>query len=75
MRQTFSTTPEATALVTRIGGQRREASVRSDDLKPSSRPRRLGRNRQMRERRTAQLLVTFGIVLACVELYVILHVL
>lgn len=27
--------------------------------------------RQMRERRTAQILMVFGIVLACVELYIV----
>ncbi|MBB3440219.1 hypothetical protein LVY75_17390 [Sinorhizobium sp. B11] len=37
------------------------------------RPHRITRgNRQMREKRTAQALMIFGIVLACVELYVIL---
>ena len=37
------------------------------------RPHRITRgNRQMREKRTAQALTIFGIVLACVELYVIL---
>lgn len=32
-------------------------------------------SRQMREKRTAQALVVFGVVLACVELYVVLGVL
>ena len=37
------------------------------------RPHRITRGkRQMREKRTAQALMVFGIVLACVELYVIL---
>jgi len=37
------------------------------------RPYRITRGkRQMREKRTAQALMIFGIVLACVELYVIL---
>lgn len=36
------------------------------------RPHKAMRNRQMRERRTALALMAFGIVLACVELYVIL---
>ena len=37
------------------------------------RPHRITRgNRQMREKRTAQALMIFGIVLACVEFYVIL---
>jgi hypothetical protein len=37
------------------------------------RPRRITRGkRQMREKRTAQALMAFGILLACVELYVIL---
>lgn len=36
------------------------------------RPRRADRNRQMREKRTAQALLVFGIVLACIELYVVL---
>jgi len=36
------------------------------------RPHRITRGkRQMREKRTAQALMVFGIVLACVELYVI----
>ena len=34
-------------------------------------PRRKTEVRQMRERRTAQILVVFGIVLACVELYIV----
>ncbi len=37
-----------------------------------ARPRRTTRTRQMRERRTAQALMIFGVVLAAVELYVIL---
>jgi len=36
------------------------------------RPRRGVHPRVMRERRTAQVLMVFGIILACVELYVIL---
>jgi hypothetical protein len=36
------------------------------------RPRRTTSTRQIRERRTAQALIVFGIVLACVEFYVIL---
>lgn len=36
------------------------------------RPRRGAHPRVMRERRTAQVLMVFGIILACVELYVIL---
>ncbi|MGO7382717.1 hypothetical protein ACCT20_05540 [Rhizobium ruizarguesonis] len=37
------------------------------------RPHRITRgNRQMREKRTAQALIVFGVVLACVELYVVL---
>ncbi|MET3854507.1 hypothetical protein [Rhizobium sp. OAE497] len=36
------------------------------------RPRRGATPRVMRERRTAQVLTVFGIILACVELYVIL---
>ncbi|SEI03796.1 hypothetical protein SAMN05216228_1019112 [Rhizobium tibeticum] len=39
---------------------------------PLTRPRRPAPKRQMRERRTAQALILFGIVLAVVELYVIL---
>jgi len=39
---------------------------------PLTRTRRLAPKRQMRERRTAQALILFGIVLAAVELYVIL---
>lgn len=39
---------------------------------PPTRVRRRAPKRQMRERRTAQALVLFGIVLAAVELYVIL---
>ncbi|MBB3539441.1 MULTISPECIES: hypothetical protein [unclassified Rhizobium] len=39
---------------------------------PIARPRRTTPKRQMRERRTAQALVLFGLVLAAVELYVIL---
>ncbi len=35
-------------------------------------PRRKTEVRQMRERRTAQILMVFGIVLACVELYVVI---
>ncbi|WP_156392929.1 hypothetical protein [Rhizobium sp. Root1220] len=38
----------------------------------ATRPRRIAPKRQMRERRTAQALIIFGIVLATVELYVIL---
>jgi hypothetical protein len=37
-----------------------------------ARPRKPMPRRQMRERRTAQALIIFGIVLATVELYVIL---
>ena len=37
-----------------------------------SRPRRPAPKRQMRERRTAQVLILFGIVLAAVEFYVVL---
>ncbi len=37
-----------------------------------ARPRRPMQRRQMREKRTAQALIVFGIVLATVELYVIL---
>jgi len=37
----------------------------------TARPRRIGRERAMRERRTAQVLMLFGVILACVELYVI----
>jgi len=36
------------------------------------RPRHGSAPRVMRERRTAQVLMVFGIILACVELYVIL---
>ena len=36
------------------------------------RPRRSATGRVMRERRTAQVLMVFGVILACVELYVIL---
>ncbi len=39
---------------------------------PIPRPRRQAIRRQMRERRTAQALILFGILLAAVELYVIL---
>lgn len=39
---------------------------------PIPRPRRRALKRQMRERRTAQALILFGIMLAVVELYVIL---
>ncbi|MBY5439213.1 hypothetical protein [Rhizobium leguminosarum] len=39
-------------------------------------PRRITRgSEQMREKRTAQALIVFGVVLACVELYVFLGVL
>ena len=38
---------------------------------PGPRPRVIGK-RQMRERRTAAMLITFGLVLAAVELYVII---
>ena len=49
--------------------------VMSSDFRPL-RPHRITRgSRQMRERRTAQALMVFGVVLACVELYVILGVL
>ncbi|MBX4971838.1 hypothetical protein [Rhizobium binae] len=37
------------------------------------RPHKIKRgSRQVRERRTAQALMVFGVVLACVELYVVL---
>ncbi len=40
------------------------------------RPHRITRgSKQMREKRTAQALLVFGVVLACVELYVIFGVL
>ena len=39
---------------------------------PIPRPRHPAPKRQMRERRTAQALILFGVVLAAVELYVIL---
>ncbi|MBB3399502.1 MULTISPECIES: hypothetical protein [unclassified Rhizobium] len=39
---------------------------------PITRPRRPAPKRQMRERRTAQALILFGVMLAAVELYVIL---
>jgi len=39
---------------------------------PITHPRRPAPKRQMRERRTAQTLILFGIMLAAVELYVIL---
>jgi hypothetical protein len=40
------------------------------------RPHRITRgSKQMREKRTAQALIVFGVVLACVELYVVLGVL
>ncbi|MBD9447863.1 hypothetical protein IB248_20155 [Rhizobium sp. RHZ01] len=39
---------------------------------PIPRPRRPAPKRQVRERRTAQALILFGVVLAAVELYVIL---
>lgn len=40
------------------------------------RPHRITRgSKQMREKRTAQALLVFGLVLACVELYVIFGVL
>lgn len=39
----------------------------------SGRPRRAGSGRQIRERRTAQVLAVFGVILACVELYVIFN--
>lgn len=46
--------------------------VMSSQLLPL-RPHRITRGkRQMREKRTAQALMIFGIVLACVELYVIM---
>ncbi|MGO7868058.1 hypothetical protein AB9F41_28010 [Rhizobium leguminosarum] len=36
------------------------------------RPHRITRgSRQMREKRTAQALIVFGVVLACVELYIV----
>nr|WP_171821274.1 hypothetical protein [Rhizobium leguminosarum] len=35
------------------------------------RPHRIKRSRQMREKRTAQALIVFGVVLACVELYIV----
>lgn len=42
----------------------------------SPRPHRITRgSKQMREKRTAQALIVFGVVLACVELYVVLGVL
>jgi hypothetical protein len=37
----------------------------------TGRPKRPARHRQVRERRTAQALTVFGLVLAAVELYVI----
>ncbi len=38
---------------------------------PTGRPRRPMVKRQMREKRTAHLLIIFGLVLAAVEIYVI----
>ena len=38
----------------------------------AARPRRTGPARAMRERRTAQVLMVFGVILACVELYIVL---
>jgi hypothetical protein len=38
---------------------------------PTGRPRRPVVKRQMREKRTAQALIIFGLVLAAVEIYVI----
>ncbi len=38
---------------------------------PTGRPRRPVIKRQMREKRTAQALIVFGLVLAAVEIYVI----
>lgn len=38
---------------------------------PASRPRRPVVKRQMREKRTAHVLIIFGLVLAAVEIYVI----
>lgn len=49
--------------------------VMSCDFRPL-RPHRITRgSRQMREKRTARALMVFGVVLACVELYVVLGVL
>jgi hypothetical protein len=58
----FASTPKVTAM----------RDVMSSQYLPL-RPYRTTRGkRQMREKRTAQALMIFGIVLACVELYVIL---
>lgn len=46
--------------------------VMSSQLLPPRPYRITHAKRQMREKRTAQALMIFGIVLACVELYVIL---
>lgn len=46
-------------------------NVMSSDFQPR-RPHRITRgNRQMREKRTAWALIVFGIVLACIELYIV----
>ncbi len=50
-------------------------NVMSSGFRPP-RPYRITHgSRQMREKRTAQALMVFGVVLACVELYVVLGVL
>jgi hypothetical protein len=52
-------------------GQKVMRNLMSSGFRPL-RPYRITRgSRQMRERRTAQAFIVFGVVLACVELYVI----
>lgn len=78
MRDILTHTPEAAEKLIRAGKPRddiKSAGFNPTEHGPSSRPRRRYRNRQMRERRTAYALMVFGIVLACVEIFIVFRVL
>lgn len=77
MRDILTHMPEAAERLIRTGEPRNDIKAGFDPAEPgpSSRPRRRYRNRQMRERRTAYALMTFGIVLACIEIFIIFRIL
>ncbi|MEZ2130399.1 MULTISPECIES: hypothetical protein [unclassified Sinorhizobium] len=78
MRDILTHTPEAAERPIRTGKPRdhiKAAGINPAQPGPSSRPHLRYRNRQMRERRTAYALMIFGIVLACVEIFIIFRVL
>lgn len=78
MRDILTHAPEAAEKLIRAGKPRdgiKAAGFNRPEPGPSSRPRRRYRSRQMRERRTAYALMTFGVVFACVEIFIIFRVL